>query len=262
MRVAKQLKIPVRISHAHRGSSVKNSGFLKNLLSKSYRWIMKYSMRKYSTHKLACSDVAGEYFFGKSGYELIFNGIDLKKYLHHKVDRHFNPSNPRFITVGRLTKQKNPFKLLEIFKSIKEIIPGATLTYCGGGELRTSMEDYIHLNDLSSSINMLGISKEIPKLLQDADYFLLPSLFEGLSIALVEAQSSGLDCFISDTCSKLSDCGKCIFIPLKASPAEWADVICQHIIQGKHMELSMDSLKRFDITNMTCRLESIYLGSK
>lgn len=96
------------------------------------------------------------------------------------------------------------------------------------------------------------------QLLQKCNYFLLPSLYEGLSLALAEAQAALLDCFVSDTVSKMSDCGKCVFIPLDESPEFWADEICEFIKNKRVLTLDEEKLKMFDIRTMATRLSNMY----
>lgn len=87
---------------------------------------------------------------------------------------------------------------------------------------------------------------------------MLPSVFEGLSLALAEAQAAGLDCFVSDTVSRRSDCGKYKFIPLTLSAEEWADEIVDYICDGVKMQINRELLSRFDVEVMARQLEILY----
>jgi len=269
MIIAKFCGIEVRISHAHRGLSEKSPNTVKNAISGCYRSIMKMLMSKFSTKKLACSDVAGDYFFGKGKYSLLFNGIDLSEYrstplapinnLSDKINVERTTSDsPIFCAVGRFAAPKNPFKILGVFKAIHNRIPAATLIWCGGGELFNQVKKQADIDGLSGAINFVGVTKYVASYLKEADYFLMPSLFEGLSLALAEAQAAGLVCFASDTCSKLSDCGRICFIPLQASDEQWADVICNYVTNPGEFQLNHESMRRFDIASMAQTLEKYY----
>ena len=96
------------------------------------------------------------------------------------------------------------------------------------------------------------------EILKQSDYFLLPSVFEGLSLALAEAQAANLDCFVSDTVSKMSDCGKCKFISLEKTASQWADEIVAYIRGGERMSINETLLAQFDIGQMARKLEDIY----
>lgn len=258
MAVARCMNIPVRISHAHRGSTTISGNYFRELISKTYRQFMRLLMNNLSTEKLACSDVAGKYFFGKN-YRLIYNGINLDKYCSHdSVDENRPNGTIRFITVGRMHAPKNPLKIVSVFNEVHKRFPQTSLVWCGDGNLREAVENKIEEYNLMGAVNLIGTTDNVAKYLKRSDYFLLPSLYEGFSLALVEAQVSGLDCFVSDTCTRLSNFGKCIFIPLDASDAEWADVICRHLNEAK-MQLDNDRLSIIDIRNMAKTLEEYYL---
>lgn len=259
--IAKLMGIPIRVSHAHRGDSITQSHWLSGMISKSYRKIMRICMNLLSSHKLACSEVAGKYFFGNRDYTLMYNGLDLQKYLCAKDKRQPDCTKPRFITVGRITDQKNPFKIVDLFAEIIKLMPEATLTWVGDGDMRQEIEAYIHQFNLQGNIRMVGLSQDVPLFLNKADYFLLPSLFEGLSIALIEAQAAGLECFVSDTCSPLSDCGMCTFIPLNDSSKKWAEIIYSHVTaKSTRPKVNDKLLSRFRISDMARKLEEIYEG--
>ena len=252
--VAKKAGIKVRICHAHISSHNKAKG-IKNIAKTCYLKLMKKMIRKNSTCNIACSDVAGDYFYGKNNYTMVYNGIDLNLYTKTK-----NTTNeyPVFITVGRITEQKNPIFLVDVFNEIVKLIPQAKLLWVGGGGLESEIKSKVSECHLDDSVDFLGVRSDVYKLLPKADYFLLPSLYEGLSIALAEAQAAGLDCFVSDTVSKLSDCGKCEFISLKKNATEWAQIIFEYIKSGKHNEVDQEKLSKFDIKNMARELEKIY----
>lgn len=258
--VAKLCGVNVRISHAHRGSSDKSSNICRQKLADTYRWLMKKLMAVFSTKKLACSDTAGEYFFKKGKYTLLYNGINL-------IGFDGESSNPvcerdviRFCTVGRIEEVKNPYKIADIFAAITKRVPKAELTWIGNGSQRDEVMAYVETLGQSDNVKFIKQSDHVADYLLKSSYFLLPSRYEGLSLALAEAQSAGLDCFVSDTCSRLSDCGKCMFIPLDNTPQQWADTIIAYINGSEKMMLSHELMDRFDIKKVARRLENIYLG--
>ena len=163
-----------------------------------------------------------------------------------------------FITAGRIDEEKNPIFLVDVFNEIVKLIPQAKLIWVGSGSLEGEIKSRVSGYHLDNSVDFLGVRSDVYKLLPKADYFLLPSLYEGLSIALAEAQAAGLECFVSDTVSRLSDCGKCEFISLEKNAAEWAQIIFEYIKSGKHNEVDREKLSKFDIKNMARELEKIY----
>lgn len=254
--VAKKAGIKVRICHAHISSHNKAKG-IKNIAKTCYLKLMKKMIRKSSTCNIACSDVAGDYFYGNNNYTTVYNGIDLNLYIKTK-----NTTNeyPVFITVGRITEQKNPIFLVDVFYGIVKLIPQAKLIWVGNGNLEGEIKSRVSEYHLDKNVSFLGSRGDVNNILPKADYFLFPSLFEGFGIVLIEAQASGLDCFVSDDdlVPKIADCGKCEFISLKKNATEWAQIIFEYIKSGKHNEVDQEKLSKFDIKNMARELEKIY----
>lgn len=254
LNVAKKAGINVRVCHAHTLSNKKSKG-IKSFVKSLYLAKMKKMIRKNATCNLACSDVAGDYFYVKNNYTMVYNGIDLNLYTNTK-----NNTNeyPVFITAGRIDEEKNPIFLVDVFNEIVKLIPQAKLIWVGSGSLEGEIKSRVSGYHLDNSVEFLGVISDVYNILPKADYFLFPSLFEGLSVALAEAQAAGLDCFVSDTVSRMSDCGKCVFISLEKNAAEWAKIIFEYIKSGKHNEVDQEKLSRFDIKNMARELEKIY----
>jgi glycosyltransferase involved in cell wall biosynthesis len=99
----------------------------------------------------------------------------------------------------------------------------------GRGELGTQIADKIKHLHLKDRVIRTGVRSDVSDLLQAMDAFLFPSLYEGLGIAVVEAQAAGLPCFIADTIPE-----EVVIAPLvrrlsvKAPPRSWADAILNH----------------------------------
>ena len=82
-----------------------------------------------------------------------------------------------------------------MLKAIKQIVhkfPFVHLNIMGDGSDRSILESYIEQNNLKNNIYLKGIQKDIPLLLVKSDLFLMTSLWEGFSIALLEAMATGL----------------------------------------------------------------------
>ena len=73
------------------------------------------------------------------------------------------------------------------------------LVFVGDGELRTSIEKDINELELSNDVLLLGRRNDVPELLNMFDLYFMPSKYEGVSVALMEAQAAGLPCLTSDT---------------------------------------------------------------
>ncbi|WP_159991236.1 glycosyltransferase [Pelistega ratti] len=186
------------IAHSH------NADTTKKKLHYSLRWFLN----KLSDIKLACSEKAGVFMYGKNEkYQVIKNGISLNNYFYSK-DRYKNIRNtlgwgtkPIILYVARMNHQKNPFFALEIMRALNKSIPDASMAYVGDGELKEDIEKYI-LNKNIKNISFMGIRNDVNQLMIASDILILPSLFEGLPIVVIEAQASGLPTLLSNNISE------------------------------------------------------------
>ena len=130
--------------------------------------------------------------------------------------------------MGNFVYAKNHMFLLEVFKEIVMIEENAILVLVGDGQLRKEIEEKIIEIDLKDKVHLVGIRNDIPDLLQVFDVFLFPSIYEGLPVAVVEAQTSGLNCFLSDNITKDVALTTCVqYISLSQPPKQWAKEILE-----------------------------------
>ena len=193
--------IPVIIAHAH-------NSHVKFDLKWIVRTWMKHQMRPYLTHYFACGEEAAEWLFGK---QLAKNAIILKNAintLQYKFDEQLRekkrkelrlPSSTLTIChIGRFDKVKNHSFILDIFEKLLKKRPDSHLLLIGDGVLRKQTEKKAKEKGILAQVRFLGVRRDVNELLQAADVMVFPSLFEGLGIAVVEAQCTGMPCIISD----------------------------------------------------------------
>lgn len=125
--------------------------------------------------------------------------------------------------VGRLHSQKNHRKILSVFSVLHRKRPETMLVLIGGGALEEKIRKDIVARGLSDAVVMIGESDEIDAWLSAFDVFLFPSLYEGLGIALLEAQASGLPCVISETIPLAAICRSNVYrLSLNEDDEVWA----------------------------------------
>ena len=171
---------------------------------------------RYVDVMIAPSDLAAEYTFGKrmvkkGKVHFLKNAINLEEFSYSEesrkeIRREFGLTNEFVIGhIGRFTEQKNHRFLIDIFANVLDNIPNAKLFLVGEGELRKVIEECVEKKGIQESVIFAGIRKDISKLLSAMDVFALPSLYEGMPNVIIEAQASGLPCFIADTITREAD---------------------------------------------------------
>lgn len=227
------------------------------------------------THSLACGHDAGIWMYGNRPYLIINNGIDTKKFLFDHVVREqlqnrFSLTGKKILgNVGSLTHAKNQKFLIEVFAHLYSIDNDYRLLILGDGILRASLEQLVTKYKLHHAVTFLGSIDTVNEYLNAIDIIVMPSLYEGLPLTLIEAQDNGLYCIIADTItSEVDKSGNVKFLPLSAGAEEWARIISatsintvdQRIIQSI---TSKDRIERegYNIFQEATKLKKYYLDS-
>ena len=105
-------------------------------------------------------------------------------------------------TVARLTYQKNPLLFVDIAADTIKKLPGAHFYFLGAGyhdHLRKDVDERIKKYGIENNFHLIGMGDHIVALnfLHQIDVFVLPSVFEGLPYALLEAMHEGVPCVVS-----------------------------------------------------------------
>lgn len=227
---ARKHSVPVIICHSH---SSKNMGTLFTLIMHKLNC---RRIRKYVTHKVACSEVAARWFFGQdTDVSILKNSVDTNVYDYNKAKsdrtKRDNQMEDCFVIghIGRFSTEKNHVFLIDIFQRIMKKENKARLVLCGDGEKKKEIEELVREKGLSNYVEFLGIRKDIIDILHLYDILVFPSLFEGLPFVLVEAQAAGLPCVVSDQVSgesKLTDTFE--FLSLEAGAEYWSEQIMKY----------------------------------
>lgn len=199
---AYKYKIPIRIIHSHSSDS-------QGMVNKILHLINRRFIPLLGTCSLACSSLAAKYFFGKKECAIIKNGVDTNKYKFNEERRilfrekyDISPSTHVLGHIGRFDEVKNQMFLVDIFFEYKKKYSDAKLLLVGTGILEDQVKRKVKDRGIVDDVLFLGVRNDIPDILCAMDCFVMPSLFEGLPFVLVEAQTSGLPCVISNTINK------------------------------------------------------------
>lgn len=101
-------------------------------------------------------------------------------------------------TVGRLVEVKDQMTMITAFKRVKDIYPNSIFMIVGDGPLLEALKNMVFNNDLDRNVIFLRNRNDIAEILNIMDVFLLTSLSEGTSVALLEAMSSGVPAIVTD----------------------------------------------------------------
>lgn len=221
------------------------------------------------TDRFACSQKAGEMLFGQSPFTVLPNGIDTARFAARDAQRRallrgelgVADNEILFGHVGRFSAQKNHSGLLKIFAAVRTRLPKARLVLLGGGEpgYIEEMQNLARSLGLGDSVIFAGVRSNMQGFYDAMDAFLLPSLFEGLPVVLVEAQTAGLPCFVADTVDKgAAFTDRVRFLPLH-DEAAWANTIA-----GASLRRDPDARRKavdagYDIHHSAEILQSFYL---
>ncbi len=265
LKAAKKWGIPVRVAHSH------NTGFQsKNPMSVMLGNWLKEPMKRNATHWVGCSKLACEWMFGKGCVDqgkarVILNAIDCDLFIYNekirKAVRQELGIENRFVLghVGRFENQKNHTFLLDIFAEVAKRRADACLLLVGVGSLMDAMKQKAADLRLADRVKFMGFRSDRERLMQAMDTFVFPSLHEGLSVVLIEAQASGMPVFVSDsTTTEVSYSPYIKFLSLQQSASVWAEEILNRgIVERKDMKAEIKKAG-FEIHEMIDNLYRLY----
>ena len=220
------------IVHCHTAGFKKEKNYTKTkILDKLGRLAVKKYNKKII--RVACGAKAGKFAYGNKDFIIFNNGIDIAKFTFQQSNRskvrkklHISASTTVFGLVGLFMDVKNHSFLIDIFNEALKINKDSKLILVGEGPIRLKMEEKVKELNIANNVLFLGNRNDVNEILSAIDIYVMPSKFEGMSIALIEAQVNGLKCYTSSNVDKTSNItGNVEFLSLELSPKEWANII-------------------------------------
>lgn len=235
-----------RFVHAHNWMEGNDPKEKKGLKRSVYNHVMQWLIQRNATDFVACSTLAGRFLYGekimqKPNYHLVFNSVDTAKF----IEKYDQVESGEFcedgwinvLQVGRFTPVKNQLFTCEIFKELKARGRKIRVLCAGnvGGEYDDAVSAKIREYGLEEQMLLLGVRKDIDVLMRKSAAFLLPSLYEGMPLVLIEAQASGLPCVTAGTYSREVDfgIGTVDWLQLEDGISVWADAVEKAVHQGR-----------------------------
>jgi len=208
------------------------------------------------------------------GFEsvLVNYGIDQKKFSPSgvKKDVRAELGIPRdtllVLFIARFTKQKQPLAMIRAFKEAQESVPGMHLLMVGDGELKAEAVQLSTDLGLGDRISFQTFRQDVPDVLAAADIFVLPSLWEGLPIGLLEAMAMGKAIIASDvdgTGEVLKHRENGLLIQTERLVPALTEALVQlgrdRDMQKKFQQRAIETISgRFNVTRMAREIEAIY----
>jgi glycosyltransferase EpsF len=223
-----------RISHSHTISTQFKNKFIGTI----YSYLSRKMQQKYVTDFVACTSEAGQYLFPYQKNVLILkNSIDIEyfaataknneKYLREQFNIHDDAVV--LLQLGRLSAPKNHQFSIQIARELKRKKIKFKLLFAGEGVLVNHLLEQVESLDLKNEVLFLGLRTDVSHLLAGSDLMLMPSLYEGFGVVLIEAQATGIPSLISDKIPSDADLGiNLIYVnSLKESSEVWANRIIE-----------------------------------
>ena len=266
--IARKCGIETTIAHARSAGVDKG---LKGILTR----FLRRNLSKKADYLFTCSELAGISVFGKKAVEqgrtrFLPNAIDCQKFapdplVREKIRRELGIENCYVIGhVGRFHYAKNHEYLLRVFAElVKRKTRDYVLLLLGEG---SGLEDIRILSrelGIGDKVYFLGNKSNVNDYYQAMDYFVYPSRFEGMPGTIVEAQTAGLRCLMSDTiCKEVIATELVTTRSIREDPGLWADEIEQHLQYQRSSRVDEMKELGFDVHGQAVLMTDFYTKEK
>lgn len=257
--IAQKSKKTKAIAHSHTAGS-------RNL-SWKYRALDvygRYRLEKNPYYKLACGEKAGTDMFHTNDFVVMQNGVDFSKCVFNKekrseIRKQYNISEETYVVghVGRSGNAKNYPFIIDLFSDLVSQKPDSVLLLIGNVREDEMVRDYIRAKGVEDKVTFTGVLSDLNGYYSAMDVFILPSLYEGVSVAMIEAQVSGLECIVSKFVSKDADIsGKVRYISVSNTTEG-----VKELLGVRKQDRSYDNLNincAYDLKNTANKMFSFY----
>lgn len=247
--VAKLAGIANRITHSH-SAEYPNK---RTIFGYLYYHLMITLIDFVSTDFVACGKLAADFLYPHKKYVKIFNNsIDVKSYSeadYYSARQILNIKNKLvIIQIGRLVPVKNHVFTIDVARELVKRGCDFKILVVGVGECYSKIKALINEYNLESYFDFMGIRDDIVNLLAGSDVLIMPSIYEGFPLVLVESQASGIPALVSNTISDEVDFGLGLvqFLDINGSPVLWAN----KIIDSKNRNSTLPKHRLDKIVNM------------
>lgn len=194
---------------------------------------------------------------------VINNGVEIEKLQHlqnaafYKEKYHIDKDQFIVGHVGRLNEVKNQKFLLKVFWEIRKIRKNSVLWFIGDGPMKEQLKKEVDELGLASEVIFWGNQLKPEEYVRMMDIFIMPSIYEGVSLSMIECQIIGTPMLISQNIPDKAIISNLVSVKkLSETPYEWANEAIN--ITEKPLIPIYENLEEWDIKNVVKKLEKIY----
>ncbi len=228
---------------------------------------LKPLMRLFADTFIACSEKSGNWLY-KSGYIVLNNAIDTEKFAFNENSRQscrreLGVEDEYLIGhIGHFTVDKNQSFLVDVFSCLHKLVPRSKLLLIGQGGKLQEVRDKVRELGLDEYVVFAGVRNDIDRLYQAMDIFVLPSLWEGLPLVMLEAQAAVLPVIVSTNVTGEARCTELVrYKPLDDGAESWAEQVIAALKNAGDRNMDTGEAIRkhgFDICQEAKKLRDIY----
>lgn len=239
-----------------------NKSYFRQRDLKAVKWLVKHrKLRFIALHDEMKQKINN--IFNVDNTVVINNGINILEYSNagkkeelrekYKIE----PGTLIIGHVGRFSIIKNQSFLIDIFLELLKKNKKSILWMIGVGEKQEDIKDKVKEYGIDNKVVFWNTREDIPCLLKMMDIFVMPSFFEGLSVALIEAQVAGIPSIVSKNIVRESAISNLVhFYSLDNSAEKWANKILE-IINNKE-KITYTNLDDWSMSKIVKQLERLY----
>lgn len=246
--------------HTVHNQAEKEFGFIK-------RKIMKFGFATIKITPVAISEqiqksISSEYRKSEKDIPVILNGIDVKKFQNNRREQNHN-RELQIIHVGRFFEQKNHIFMLKAIKELVNRNVDFHITFVGEGPLFTEIVENAKEMEILKYITFAGTTDLVEEYYSNADIFVLPSIFEGLPLSLLEAYAAGLPVVccdvggVSDICKDGLN-GKLIAVNDLEAFVNAIIEMCDSSVRKKYSDYNLEFIKKYDVDTVAEKYLELY----
>lgn len=225
--------------------------------------VNRFFFKLCNTVNVSCGIKAGDAFFGKSNYIVLNNAIDVSKFVfkhNEEVSKKIKSlyENKKVIGhLGSFTYPKNHKFIIEVAEDLRQRRNDFVVLLYGEGELLENIKLLIEKRGLQDYVKVAGVTSNPAETYQTFDIFILPSIYEGFPVTLLEAQLSSIYTLASDNVTREVDLGVDKIEFLKLDSDLWADKI-DCLLDADTSNSKIDSFDKYDVNIQWKKLYNIY----